>query len=377
MIARILCFTACLLIPLSPPATVTASPLQSEQEEQEKKEEKQEEEAKQEKEEKKFAVLGGWLNNRDPLESMRYATHQLQRLGPFPREMEHNPQAYVEEETIRVNAETTRTVTRTYHDDGFGSRRLYRVVEETRTLKEDGQEEAVRSISNQDANGRLQVQVQETQRVVSRGDNEFEVQTVVSMPGANRRLQPVQQFVQTERRQADGTVELDRIYYVVDGNRQWQPVERRTAVTRAVGGESRTEEEVYRADLNQRLSLSDRITSREWQAEDGTMRRTIETRSVDPQGKLQLAERVNTVQSTGPDGLVKIVQDLEERRGSGMQLLERIVSSFTPGGEAGGSTEIRVETTDGNGRLTLAGTYREDRSGAEGSERQTRTVKKQ
>ena len=51
--ARILCFTACLLILLSLPATVTASPLQSEQEEKEKKEEKQEEE------EKKFAVLGG------------------------------------------------------------------------------------------------------------------------------------------------------------------------------------------------------------------------------------------------------------------------------------------------------------------------------
>ncbi len=373
MIAKTLCCAACVLILLSPPST--ASSLQSEQEQ---KEEKQEE-AKQEKEEKKFAVLGGWLNNRDPVAGMRYSAHQLQRLQPFPREIEGDPQAFVEEETIQVDPHTTRTVTRTYHDDGFGSQRLVSVTEETRTVKEDGQEEAVRRISNPDSNGRLQLQVEETQRVVSRGDNEFEVQTVVSMPGVDRRLRPVEQFVQTELRRTDGTVELDRIHYVADGSRQWQPVERRTSVTRAGNGESTTEEEVYRADLNRRMSLSDRITSREWNAEDGTIHRTIETQSVNPQGKLQLAERVNTVQSTDPDGLVEIVQDVEvPLQGSGrMQPSERIVSSFTPGGEAGGSTEIRVEVPDGNGRLTLSATYREDRSGAEGSERQTRTVQKQ
>ena len=308
-------------------------------------------------------------------QGMKHAAHQLQR-QPFPRGMEHDLQAHVEEETIRVNPQT-KVVTRISRDDGFGSRRLVSVTEETRTVKKDGQEEAVRTISRPDANGRLQVEEKQTQRVVSREDNEFEVQTVVSMPGPDRRLQPVEQFVQTERRLADGTVELDLTSYVVDSNRQWQPVKRHTAVTQAVGGESRTEEEVYQADLNRRLSLTDRITSREWPAENGTMRRTIETRSVNPQGKLQLAERVNTVQTTDPDGSVKIVQDQELRhQGSGrMQVFERIVSSSTPGDE--GSTELRVEIPDYNGRLSIARTYREDRSGAEGSERQTRTVKKQ
>ena len=370
MIVRILCFTTCLWILLSPPSTMTASPLQSEQ---------QEKEEKQEDEEKKFAILGGWLDKQDPLKGMRYSGHQLQRLQLFPRDMAHDPQAFIEEETIQVNPETTRTVTRTYHDDGYGSRRLVRVAEETRTVTEDGQEEAVRTISNPDANGRLQVQMEETQRVVARGDNEFEVQTVVTRPGANRGLQPMEQYVQTELRQADGTVELDRIYYVLGSDRQWQPLERRTAVTRAVGEERRTEEEVYRADLNQRMSLSDKITSREWQTEDGTVQRTIETRNVNSQGRLELAERVSTVQSTGPDGAVETVQNVEVRHQGGgrMQPSKRIVSSFSPGDGDGGSSEIRVETPDGNGRLTLVGTYRENRSGAEGSERKTRTVKGQ
>ena len=373
MTGRVLCLVVFLLTLPSLPSTLSASPLQSEREEQENKEEKKQEE------EKKFRVLGGWLNKRDPLEGMRYSAHQVRRLQPFPPELEHDPQAYVEEETIRVSAETTRTVTRIYHDDGYGSRRLLTVTEETRTVKENGHEDAVRTISSPDANGRLQVQVEETQQVVSTGDDEFEVQTVVSQLGPRRRLEPVRQLVQTERRRPDGTLELDRISYVLDGNRRWEAVERRTAVTRSGGEESRTEKEVYRSDFHRRLSLSERITSREWEDEDGTIRRTIETRSLNPQGRLQLAERVNTVRSTTPDGLVETVQDLEVRnQGTGkMQLFQRIVSSSSPEGEVEGSTEIRVETTDGNGRLTVSGIYREDRSGGEESQRQTRTVKKQ
>ena len=373
MTTRMVCPAVFFSVLLWLPTTVSALPRQSEQEEQEKKEEKQEEE------EKKFAVLGGWLNSREPLEGMRYSAHQVQRLQPFPPELERDPQAYVEEETIRVSAETTRTVTRTYHDDGYGSRRLLTVTEESRTVKENGHEEAVKTISYPDLNGRLQVQVEETQRVVSTGDNEFEVQTVVSRLGLQQRLEPLQQFVQTERRSGDGTLEVDRISYVLGGNGQWQAMERRTAVTRTVGEESRTEEEVYRTGAYQRLSLSDRITSSERADKDGSIRRTTETRRVNPEGKLQLAERVNIVRSTTADGQLEIVQDLEIRnQGSGkMQLLERIVSSSSPAGEAGGSTELRVEVPDSSGRLAVLRTYREERSGGEESERQTRPVKKQ
>ncbi len=378
--ARYSWVTAALVILLGPCGSMTASPFQTEQEPQQQEEEQAEQEENQEEEEEKdFALLGGWLNRSDPVRGMRYSGHQLERLQPMPEEMGNDPQAVFEEETIRIDSETTKTVTRTYHDDGFGSRRLVRVAEETRTVKEDGQEEAVRSISTPDANGRLQLQTEETQRVVSKGDNEFEVATVLSMPGPTRRMRAVEQFVQRETRNSDGTLELDRIYYAMDGNRKWQPVERRTALTRTSGGESTTQEEVYRADLNHRMSLSDQITSRERTTEDGTTSRTTEIRNVNSRGRLELAERVSTVQSTGPEGGVRIVQNVEVlNQGTGrMQPSERIVSSFTPGAESGGSTEIRVETPDGNGRLTLAETYREDRSGAEGSERQTRTLKHQ
>ena len=370
MTGKVLCLVVFLLALPSLFSSAGALPLQRQEKQQENKEEAAE---------KKFKIAGGWLNDKDPLEGMRYSAHQMRRLQPFPTELEHDPQAYVEEETIRVSDKTTRTVTRSYHDNGYGSPRLLTVTQETRTVNEDGQEEAVRTVSSPDANGRLQVQVEETQRVVSTGDDQFEVQTVVSQLGPQRRLEPVQQFVQREQRGGDGTLEVDRIAYVLDGNRQWQPIEQRTAVSQVINGENRTEEEVYRSDPGRTLTLRDVITSREQANPDGTIRRTTETRSVDPEGNLQLAERLNLVQSVTADGQVEIVQDLEMRAaGSGkMELLERIVSSSSRASEAQGSTEIRVETPDSSGRLTVLRTYTEERTGGVESERQTRTVKKQ
>ena len=382
MTGKVLGLAVLLSTLLSLLSAVSAFPLQREREDQEKEEQqdqKQSQDDKKEEKEEKFGVHGGWLNSRDPLEGMRYSAHQVRRLQPFPLGLEHDPRARVEEETIRISPETTRTVTRTYHDDGYGSRRLLTVTEEDRTVQENGHEEAVRTVSSPDANGRLQVQVEETQRVVSTGDGQFEVQTVVAQLGPGRRLEPLQQFVQTERRGEDGTVELDRVSYVLDGSRQWQAVERRTAVSRTVGGENTTEEEVYRSDLNRRLSLSDRISSRERKDEDGTIRRTIETRTLNPEGRLQVAERVNTVQSMTSDGRLEIVQDLEVRSegSSRLALFERIVSSSSPGDEAGGSTDVRVLTPDSSGRLTVVSSYREDRSGGQEDARQTRTVQAQ
>ena len=226
----------------------------------------------------------------------------------------------MEEETVQVDPRTTRTVIRAYRDDGYGRRRLVRVTDETRHVREDGSEESTRKISQPDVNGRLQVQVEETQRVVLKGENEFEVQRVVSMRGrsaewwrthpyggtvvypmprgSSSRLLPVEQFVQRERRQPDGTVDFELVHYTIDINRDWKALEQRTAVTRTVGEEVRTEEEVYRADGNRRMVLSAVVFSREWARKGGGLRRTIETRSLNPEGKLQLSERVEL----DPDG---------------------------------------------------------------------------
>ena len=307
MTGRVLCLVVFLLTLPSLPSTLSASPLQSEREEQENKEEKKQEE------EKKVRVLGGWLNKRDPLEGMRYSAHQVAApaalsagtgaRSPGLRRGGNHPCQCRDDSDSDPNLSRRRVrLTETPHGHGGNP-----------DSEGKRHEDAVRTISSPDANGRLQVQVEETQQVVSTGDDEFAVQTVVSQLGPRRRLEPVRQLVQTERRRPDGTLELDRISYVLDGNRRWEAVERRTAVTRSGGEESRTEEEVYRSDFHRRLSLSERITSREWEDEDGTIRRTIETRSLNPQGRLQLAERVNTVRSTTPDGLVETVQDLEVR----------------------------------------------------------------
>ncbi len=105
--------TAALVILLGPCGSMTASPFQTEQEPEQQEEEQAEQEENQEEEEKDFALLGGWLNRSDPVRGMRYSGHQLERLQPMPKEMGNDPQAVVEQETIRIDSETTKTVTRT------------------------------------------------------------------------------------------------------------------------------------------------------------------------------------------------------------------------------------------------------------------------
>ena len=364
MTSRIVFLAGCLFILPILPVTAAASPLQSD----EKKEE-----------EKSFQVTGGWLNKRTPLKGQRFWGHSLRRVEPHPAGAENSPEAEIEEETIQVGTDTERKVTRFYRRDGSGRRRLVKVVEESRTVRKDGGEEAVRSVSHPDVNGRMQLQVKESQTVTVKGENEFQVQTVVSMPDGRSRLRPVEQLVQTERRQADGTVELDRTYYVVDGNRQWTASERRVAVSHPVGEERRTEEEVFRADANKRLLLSDRITSREWQAGDSGRQRTMETWSVNAEGKLQLSERLHARQDTGADGMVRIVQDVERRNeGNGrMELFERVTSTSSSEGPSDKFKEIRVEAPDGSGRLTTVRAYQETNSGDPDSKKNSRTVRGQ
>ena len=384
MVIRTVGPSVCLLSLMHVPGVVASSP-----------QSKQEEEA-----EKSYRVRDEWLGNRPSLEGMRFSAHRLHRLETYPPELADAPEVYLEEETVQVDPRTTRTVIRAYRDDGYGRRRLVRVADETRHVREDGSEESTRKISQPDVNGRLQVQVEETQRVVLKGENEFEVQRVVSMRGrsaewwrthpyggtvvypmprgSSSRLLPVEQFVQRERRQPDGTVDFELVHYTIDINRDWKALEQRTAVTRTVGEEVRTEEEVYRADGNRRMVLSAVVFSREWASKGAGLRRTIETRSLNPEGKLQLSERVSLTQTGDPDGVVQMVQDVEVRnQGNGrMQLLERIVSSSRQGEGGEVSTEFQVQAPNSSGRLETIRRYQETRSEVEGDGQRTRGVRR-
>ena len=78
----------------------------------------------------------------------------IEVLGP---DGEYQPYSDTEKETIHVNATTTRTVVRTYSWDANGQRNLVQVTEEEARSSASGDAQVVRTTSNSDVNGNLQV----------------------------------------------------------------------------------------------------------------------------------------------------------------------------------------------------------------------------
>jgi hypothetical protein len=74
-----------------------------------------------------------------------------------------NPYQDIETETVRVNATTVRTTTRTFVRDGNGAKILFQITKEERQSFPGGDSKVVRTTSSPDANGDLQVAQREVQ----------------------------------------------------------------------------------------------------------------------------------------------------------------------------------------------------------------------
>src|SRR4051794_25752612 len=78
----------------------------------------------------------------------------IERMGPDGR---YIPYSDTEEETVRINETTSRTIERTYGRDPDGRRTLIQEQQEdTRTLS-GGEQKVTRTLSNPDGGGKLQV----------------------------------------------------------------------------------------------------------------------------------------------------------------------------------------------------------------------------
>jgi len=74
------------------------------------------------------------------------------------------PYQDIETETFRVNATVTRITTRTFVRDGSGRKTLFQVTEEEKQTLPGGNSKVVRTTSNPDANGNLQLVQREIRR---------------------------------------------------------------------------------------------------------------------------------------------------------------------------------------------------------------------
>jgi hypothetical protein len=269
------------------------------------------------------------------------------------------PYQDIETETTRVNATTTRTTMRTFVRDSDGNKTLLQVREEEKRILPGGDSKVVRTTSNPDANGNLQIVQRENRETVKTSLSVEETKTTIMLPNISGGLAPAMQIQEREKRNGS-TVEIQKTTQLADGNGSWQVAEVRHTTTKDNGKNRDSEERVSRPDLDGNLGEITRTVRKESANVSGDKQESEETYSIDQPGAtrdngLHLVQRVTTTQRSGADS--KQMTKVLEQTNPGDPGAGLWVSTVTTEGERLGSTGVQATETiqqrDANGNLDV------------------------
>jgi hypothetical protein len=277
------------------------------------------------------------------------------------READGDFQPYqdIEKETVRVNATTTRTTTRTFVRDGDGKKTLFQVREEEKQTLPGGDSKVVRTTSNPDANGNLQIVQRENQETLKTSPGVEETKTTVMLPNINGGLAPAVQIEEREKRSGN-TLEIQKTTQLPDGAGSWQVAEVRHTTTKDDGKNRRSEERVSRPDLDGNLEEITRTVGKESEEASGGKQKSEERYSIDQPGvtrdnDLHLVQRVTTTQRSSADSeqTTKVLEQTNPGDpGAGLW-----VSTVTKEGERLGPAGVQgtetIQQRDANGNLDV------------------------
>lgn len=278
----------------------------------------------------------------------------VQRRGPNGH---LEPYQDIETETVKVDATTVRTTTRAFARDANGDKILVQTTEEEKRTSPGGDSSVVRSISNPDGNGKLQLvqrQVEETKKI---GKDVEDTKTTVMLPSINGGLAPAMKVEERRTLGANNMVESQRTTLRPDGAGNWQVDEIRQATTKQEGKNRSIEERVSRPDSEGKLSEVSRTVSKESESASGEKRNTVETYSLDVpgsarDGSLHLVERSTTSQRTNSTGQQTTQQQVEQPNpgdpGSGLQVIAITTDTVRPS-PSGAQRSRTIQARDANG----------------------------
>jgi hypothetical protein len=269
------------------------------------------------------------------------------------------PYQDIEKETVQLDANTVRTTTRTYGRDSDGAKTLLQVTEEEKHNLPGGGLNVVRSTSNPDANGDLQL-VQRQIDVTKKISNDVEeTKTTVMLPSLNGGLAPAMQVEERRERGANDVVESRKTTLLPDGAGNWQVGEVRHSTTKQDGKNRSTEEQISRPDSEGNMGEISRTVSKESESASGEKRDTVDTYSADApglarDGNLHLVERATTIQHSSPTGQQTTEKQVEQPNpgdpNSGLQVTTRTIDIVRPGASGAQATRT-IQTVDANGSL--------------------------
>jgi hypothetical protein len=208
-----------------------------------------------------------------------------------------------EKETVLVNATTTRTVVRTYLWDVDGRRNLEQVTEEEARSSADGDVQVIRTTSNSDGNGNLQVVQREVADTRGTSPDVQETKTTIYRPDGNGALRPSLQTQELQKRSADHTIEVKKTLLQPDSSGNWEVGEVKESTIKEDNKIRTTEESISRHDLEGRVSEVSRTVAKETETTAGGNSTTVETYytntpGVAPDRSLHLNWQVTTVEKT-------------------------------------------------------------------------------
>jgi hypothetical protein len=264
----------------------------------------------------------------------------------------------IEKETVQVDATTVRTTTRSFGRNADGVKTLVQVTEEVSHALPGGDSNVVRTTSNPDADGKLQVvqrQIEETKKI----DKDVEeTKTTVMLTGVEGGLAPVMKTQERRTRDANDTVESHKTTLLPDGDGKWQVAEIRDTTTKKEGSDRSIEERVTRPDAEGKLGEISRTVSKE--SETASAKRdTKETYSVDVPGSpedggLHLVERATTAQRTSPTGQQTTEKRVEQpdpgNPDAGPRVMTVTTDTVRPG-PSGAQATTTIQMRDANGNF--------------------------
>jgi hypothetical protein len=260
------------------------------------------------------------------------------------------------EETVRVDANTTRRNVKSYGVDEDKRKVLIETVEEQSKKLANGGEDNVRTVLQQDESGQQHVARREIEKVRPTGAHTSESNTTVMLPDVNTgSLVPNAMIKEVRRQQAAGVEQVHRTQLLPNGNGGWQTGEVRDEVVHTdAKGNRTTEQQVSAPNANGEMAVTERTVTRD------TSNGAVSTQQVDRyvpsvSGTLELDSHMQVVQTTGPGG-TKVKSEVDSRNqinpSDGVQPSRVTVQTAKPNMKGGRDVSSSTSTADPNGSMT-------------------------
>jgi len=281
------------------------------------------------------------------------------------------PYQEIERETLQLDANNVRTITRMFDRDANGAKSLVQVTNEEKHSLPSGDSTVLRTTFNSDVNGKLQPGQHEMVETKTISKDVEETKTTVMVPSINGGLAPLVKTLEVRKRGANDTVETEKSTWLPDLNGNWQISEIRKDVTKQEANHRVTEERVSRPDAEGKLDEVSRVVSQESEGSSGEKRNSVETYSMDVpgsprDGNLHAVERTTGTERSSSTGERTTEQTVEQLNpgdpGAGLRVSALVDGRMVPG-PSGEQSTVTIRARDSNGSFGVVSvdTTRSDR----------------